>query len=99
MNLKVLFILVYLYYRCTEHGDKREYKCEKCGTSFSTKDDLGKHRKRKTTEKSFTCDTCGVKLHAKIDLKAHMDTHTGEKSFVCGTCGKHYRHRVSYTFI
>ena len=51
------------------------FVCEQCGTSFTAKSSLGRH-KEVHERKKLTCDQCQVAFKTNRSLKEHVTTKT-----------------------
>ena len=65
------------------------FVCEQCGTSFTAKSSLGRH-KEVHERKTLTCDQCQVAFKTKRSLKEHVSAvHSSKpKSYCCDRCSK-----------
>ena len=86
---------IYIYLRCSVHGEKKEHECSKCQKQFSTKADLMEHEIRERGLRKHTCDICGHKTARMCDLQQHLATHNDILTEVCLKCGKRYKHTTS----
>ncbi|XP_068443012.1 zinc finger protein ZFP2-like [Clinocottus analis] len=68
-----------------------QYKCQKCGESFSSILERMRHRQRHTVQHQFKCSMCEKIYSRASDLKRHQMKHTGERPFTC-QCGKSFTH-------
>jgi uncharacterized C2H2 Zn-finger protein len=49
-----------------------QYKCETCGASFFTRDELMEHAKLHSESKAqFKCPTCGMSFKTQAELMEH----------------------------
>ncbi|KAI8129087.1 Zinc finger protein 197 [Lucilia cuprina] len=79
----------------------RQYACEKCDGTYTTKYYLLAHMKSKhdpdaqkkpqrvlLPKKRFLCTLCGGKFDTQYYLEVHIRRHTGEKPFKCDICDR-----------
>ncbi|XP_062537377.1 zinc finger protein 708-like [Armigeres subalbatus] len=85
------------------HGAEKRYVCSDCGSRFTVRANLSRHRKTHNAVKQFACEFCARTFNQKVAMDNHRRcAHTGEMAFECETCGKgfketstYYRHRVA----
>ncbi|KAM7377924.1 hypothetical protein PAMA_013032 [Pampus argenteus] len=68
-----------------------QYKCQKCGESFSSILERLRHRQRHVVRRQYKCSLCEKIYGRASDLKRHQMKHTGERPFAC-ECGKNFTH-------
>lgn len=71
------------------HGQEapKNFECEKCSRSFTTKYYLISHLSSHL-EKKFKCDTCGFLCSNLYNLDVHKKSHLLDKPFKCKLCEK-----------
>ncbi|XP_068223122.1 uncharacterized protein [Palaemon carinicauda] len=71
------------------HGQEtpKNFECEKCSKSFTTKYYLNSHLSSHS-EKKFKCDTCGFLCSNLYNLDVHKKSHLSDKPFKCKICEK-----------
>ncbi|XP_031694127.1 oocyte zinc finger protein XlCOF22-like [Anarrhichthys ocellatus] len=65
-------------------------KCFECNKEFRHKQQLVRHMRTHTGEKTFSCDFCGKAFSQDCNRISHMRQHTGEKPYFCKNCGKFF---------
>ncbi|XP_072544524.1 BCL6A transcription repressor b isoform X2 [Salminus brasiliensis] len=65
----------------------KPYKCDRCQSTFSYKDNLNSHKPVHPVEKPYRCNVCGAQFNRPANLKTHLRIHSGEKPYKCETCG------------
>ena len=67
---------------------KEKYKCPKCDTVFTRKNNIERHiAVVHEGQKLFKCSTCDDRFSTKQVLKSHIATvHEGQKPFKCSIC-------------
>ncbi|XP_034529011.1 zinc finger protein 2 homolog [Notolabrus celidotus] len=68
-----------------------QYKCQKCGESFSSILERLRHRQSHVVRRQYKCLLCEKIYSRASDLKRHQMKHTGERPFAC-ECGKSFTH-------
>ena len=72
------------------HLQIKDYFCEQCPSSFSTKQELRSHALSHSEERNFKCNQCDKAFKTKSYLKIHGRIHSGEKPYFCEECGKSF---------
>lgn len=78
-------IAVYFHFK-TNHTE--DYKCEHCGESLPTKENLKEHVASHTGEKPYECTVCGKSFYRSRALREHSKIHDDSKKLACTACGK-----------
>jgi DNA-directed RNA polymerase subunit RPC12/RpoP len=52
-----------------------QYKCETCGASFFTRDELMEHAKVHSAAAQYKCPTCGMAFKTQAELMEHAKVH------------------------
>ena len=69
------------------HSDVRDFVCDECGSKFSRKKDLARHKKTHDDTLSLECEICNFKCKGSFTLKSHKKNLHGEKlAFGCDMC-------------
>uniref|UniRef100_A0A182JUI9 Zinc finger protein Xfin n=1 Tax=Anopheles christyi TaxID=43041 RepID=A0A182JUI9_9DIPT len=75
------------------HTDRKDHKCDVCGTAFVSKGLLKRHRRAlHSTELLFECKLCSKKFAVVEKLKIHQRVHTGERPYECSFCSRTFIH-------
>ena len=79
---------------CSQHGEKKEFCCPKCGLSFAIKADLNRHMRWESGIRNHICDICGSAYQGTAGLMDHMWVHYQEKEkrHRCTICQKTFRY-------
>uniref|UniRef100_A0A3B4X3L4 C2H2-type domain-containing protein n=1 Tax=Seriola lalandi dorsalis TaxID=1841481 RepID=A0A3B4X3L4_SERLL len=75
----------------TSEKGSSQYKCQKCGESFSSILERLRHRQGHVVRRQYKCSQCEKIYSRASDLKRHQMKHTGERPFSC-ECGKSFTH-------
>ena len=73
----------------TTHTGKYKYNWSYCENSYLRNQELNRHMKVHTTEKTFQCTQCNKYFSNKYTLAKHMMKHDG-KDFKCSYCEKSF---------
>ncbi|XP_070547133.1 gastrula zinc finger protein XlCGF26.1-like [Ptychodera flava] len=90
------------------HGEKMEFKCERCNKTFENRSNLLRHVKANRNREScatalarfkgtidIDCPVCQKKFDEKGKLINHLSLHSVEKPFKCYICDKAYTNNKS----
>lgn len=84
------------------HGEKFDFVCVKCGTSFQRKAQLVMHEKfvhqgirPKSFDKKITCEKCGVEMLERNYRRTHKNVCQVKESaeFTCKECGNMFKNK------
>ena len=64
----------------------RPNKCNQCNFASAQANNLRRHLKMHSGEKSHQCKQCNFASAEKANLRRHLKMHTGEKSNKCNQC-------------
>ena len=70
----------------SNQAKEKPHHCDICGSTFTLKSNLYRHKKIHSGDKPHACDICPYVTVSKSHLARHMTTHTGEKPFICNVC-------------
>lgn len=76
-----------MLHREIAHPEPGGYTCHRCGKTFSTVKNLGKHRMIHSDKTPHVCSNCGTKFKRREHLRRHESLHTNEKPHLCHCCG------------
>ncbi|XP_076101242.1 uncharacterized protein LOC143071046 [Mytilus galloprovincialis] len=78
-------------------GVGKDFKCDSCRKTFSSKGNLKTHEKIHEDEKPFKCDFngCGKAFRSNESLRRHRLSHMGIKPFECSICKNKFASNVS----
>ncbi|WAR04809.1 ZNF93-like protein [Mya arenaria] len=82
--------------------DAGSLKCDDCGTKFTRKDTLDRHRLIHSKETMLHCPTCQITFENNDEFKEHIDSHVEKIQYECILCkqkfkvpGKYYTHMLA----
>ena len=73
------------------NNNVKQWECEICKKSFTTKYFLKKHHRLHTGETPYECQLCGKAFAFQQSFHKHMLYHTDEKPYSCGQCGRAFK--------
>ena len=76
---------------CGAHVDPK-FKCEICGTGFTTKGNLNRHMKDiHSSIKPFSCHLCTMEFSRRDAFTNHLKKHSNVRPFRCSFCSNSYK--------
>ncbi|ODM88059.1 putative zinc finger protein [Orchesella cincta] len=68
------------------HKSQRQFRCELCEKSFTTKQNLDSHTRSHLNEKPYQCSICKIRYGASSSVKHCLDRHHNIRRFKCNVC-------------
>ncbi|EAT47546.1 AAEL001349-PA, partial [Aedes aegypti] len=69
----------------------KQWECDVCLKSFTTKYFLKKHKRLHTGEMPYSCQICGKAFTFQQSYHKHLLYHSDEKPHSCGVCGRAFK--------
>ncbi|XP_058454646.1 zinc finger protein ZFP2 isoform X2 [Malaya genurostris] len=69
----------------------KQWECDVCLKSFTTKYFLKKHKRLHTGEMPYSCQICGKSFTFQQSYHKHLLYHSDEKPHVCSVCGRAFK--------
>ncbi|XP_055602603.1 zinc finger protein 236 isoform X2 [Uranotaenia lowii] len=69
----------------------KQWECDVCLKSFTTKYFLKKHKRLHTGEMPYSCQICGKAFTFQQSYHKHLLYHSDEKPHVCAVCGRAFK--------
>ena len=88
-------VWVFTTFRCSIHGDMKEFSCSVFGKLFAKNTDLAHHYRRETRSVKLSYETCDFTTSRRTDLQVHLATDADKYFYICKTCGNFYKHPSS----
>ncbi|XP_053659788.1 zinc finger protein ZFP2 [Anopheles marshallii] len=73
------------------HESTKQWECEVCRKSFTTKYFLKKHNRLHTGEMPYTCGICHKSFTFQQSYHKHLLYHSDEKPHVCSVCNRAFK--------
>ncbi|CAG9764982.1 unnamed protein product [Ceutorhynchus assimilis] len=73
------------------HERIKNFKCDICDRSFTTKRNVEEHRRIHTNERPYICEMCGKSFKQKASLFVHNRSHSTEFPFTCTECPQKFK--------
>ena len=78
-------------HHCSAHVEPK-FKCEICGTGFTTKGNLNRHMKDiHSSIKPYSCYFCTMEFSRRDALISHLKKHSNIRPFRCSFCPSSYK--------
>ncbi|XP_053690794.1 zinc finger protein ZFP2 [Sabethes cyaneus] len=69
----------------------KQWECDVCLKSFTTKYFLKKHKRLHTGEMPYSCQICGKSFTFQQSYHKHLLYHSDEKPHICTVCGRAFK--------
>ena len=76
------------------HVDKNLYKCDECHQSFSTNENLLRHKQLHDTTRPYRCDICDVRFKTRSACQSHAAQHDDQCSYECNLCSRTFKTKM-----
>ncbi|XP_052869213.1 zinc finger protein ZFP2 [Anopheles cruzii] len=73
------------------HDHPKQWECDVCRKSFTTKYFLKKHNRLHTGEMPYTCAICNKSFTFQQSYHKHLLYHSDEKPHACAVCGRAFK--------
>ncbi|XP_068629121.1 zinc finger protein ZFP2 [Battus philenor] len=74
-----------------EKSDGKQWQCDVCRKSFTTKYFLKKHKRLHTGETPYACSQCNKTFTFQQSYHKHLLYHNDEKPHICNYCGRAFK--------
>ena len=82
----------------TIHENIKEFSCQICSKSFSTRYKLNRHKTSHSNVKNFACE-CGKTFKSRDPFLKHQRIHeTGNETFFCSICFLEFKYRSGFNY-
>ncbi|XP_035219100.1 zinc finger protein 492-like isoform X1 [Stegodyphus dumicola] len=69
----------------------KQYKCQLCSYSCSSKSHLKRHTLRHSGERPYKCNVCGKGFTTKQNVQTHLYVHSRKLPYTCNSCHEGFK--------
>ncbi|CAG9782861.1 unnamed protein product [Diatraea saccharalis] len=74
-----------------QRNENKQWQCDVCKKSFTTKYFLKKHKRLHTGETPYSCNQCNKMFTFQQSYHKHLLYHNDEKNHICNYCGRAFK--------